>query len=169
MRELARSNIWRSTWSVSKSISNLFDYSITRWSNNQSDLVYWSQIYDMVYESHERPKQEIIEDDDLLDSWLIRQNEKQQSDSKPGSNYGESKHQFKKQGRQEQFVMSDKGGAPEVYSMNNPGDRQKIIKKQSIISKEGSVKEQEMPDSKMEMKLIAAGQRKAKIKDVRKR
>ncbi len=169
IRELARSNTWRSTWSVAKSISNLFEHSITRWSSNQSDLVYWSQIYDMVYESYERPKQEIVEDDDLLDSWLIRQNEKSQSDSKSGLDHGESKHQFKKQGRQEQFVMADKEGAKEIYSMNNPGDRQKIIKKQSIIQNKGSVKEQDMPDSQMEMKLIAADQRKAKIKDVRKR
>ncbi len=169
IREIARSNNWRSTWSVAKSISNLFDNSITSWSQNQSDLVYWSQVYDMVYESYDRPKQEIIEDDDLLDSWLIRQDEKTQNKPNSGPDTKESKHKFKNEGRKEQFIMSDLDGAKDVYEMNDVNDRKLIVGKQNLISKQGSIKEQHMPDSKREIQSIAVKQRKAKIKDVRKR
>ena len=37
-------------------------------------------MYDNVYESHERPNDKIIEDDDCLDGWFIVQRRKHEKD-----------------------------------------------------------------------------------------
>ncbi|MGE4412481.1 MAG: hypothetical protein AB7E45_02130 [Candidatus Caldatribacteriota bacterium] len=36
-------------------------------------MVYWSSLYDSVYNSIDRPPQWVIDDDDLLDKWLEEQ------------------------------------------------------------------------------------------------
>jgi len=77
IRELAREPIWRLKWNISKNnIKTLFKRDMADLSPNQTMLVYWSQVYDSVYESMDRPPQEVIDDDKELDEWLKRQNDK---------------------------------------------------------------------------------------------
>lgn len=164
IRELARSQQWRSYWEISKNTNDLFDGSVSRWSWNQIELAYWSTIYDSVYDSYERPSRDIIDDDDLMDSWFIRQGEK--SDKKTQTN---TVSQPQKSGRNEEFVLSDKEGARRVYNMNDPGTRAQIKVRQRILSREGSVKEQDMPDSQRAMRQQMMERQKKHIKDIRHR
>jgi hypothetical protein len=77
VRELARESVWRLKWNVSKNdIRTLFKRDIADLSPNQTMLVYWSQVYDSVYESLDRPPQSVINDDVELDKWFKEQNEK---------------------------------------------------------------------------------------------
>lgn len=162
IRELARSQQWRVYWEVAKHTSDLFENSITSWSNNQRELAYWSSIYDSVYEAYERPNKEIILDDDLLDSWFIKQGEKvvnnKNNDTtsiKPGSN--------------EVFVMADKEGAKRVYDMNDPTSRTRIKARQKFLQKHGDTKEQNLPDSQREIKQQLMNMRSQKAKDISRR
>lgn len=76
LRELARTEPWISIWSMKKINGTIFS---EPFSNEQRQLVLYSKFYDSVYESHERPSQEVINDDDLLDGWLISNRRKNQS------------------------------------------------------------------------------------------
>lgn len=69
-RAVARSGTWRFKWNAAKSCDSLFGKPVTELTRNQETLVYWSQVYDSVYESYERPDDDIIEDDDKLDKWF---------------------------------------------------------------------------------------------------
>lgn len=40
------------------------------WDINKQRLVYWTALYESVYNSVDRPPQWVIEDDELLDRWL---------------------------------------------------------------------------------------------------
>ena len=70
VRAIARAPSWRFRWNAGKSLGGLFKDGILDLSTSQQSLVYWSQVYDNVYESHDRPDDSIIENDDKLDKWF---------------------------------------------------------------------------------------------------
>jgi len=164
IRELARSQQWRPYWEITKNTNDLFENSVVSWSLNQRELAYWSTIYDSVYGAYERPSSDIIEDDDLLDSWFIRQGDKidnkSQKSGAPQSN---------KPGKNESFIMSDEEGAKRVYSMNDPGSRAQIKARQKVLNEHGVVKEQNMPDSQREMRQQLVSMQRKHVKDIGRR
>jgi len=165
IRKIARSYQWKTIWCISKNSGNLFVELPINWTENQVSLAYWSYVYDMVAESYERPSTDIISDDDLLDSWLINQNDKIEEKCK-GNKIDNIKN--KKNGKQEVFVLADKDGAKDVYGLNDGLNRLKIQAKQKTINSKGSVKEQNLPDSQIEMREQLANQMKSKMSDIRK-
>jgi hypothetical protein len=76
IRELSRSNAWRHLWGSAKQIGDLFNKSIINLDSYQQGMLYWSQVYDNVYESTDCPDDSIIEDDDKLDDWFESQHRK---------------------------------------------------------------------------------------------
>jgi hypothetical protein len=71
IRALARAPEWRLLWGLSKKdLGSLFKTDITSLNTNQRVLIYWSRVYDSVYEDPNRPPDNVIEDDDELDEWL---------------------------------------------------------------------------------------------------
>jgi len=165
IKEIARSNQWKTIWCVAKDSGNLFEISPTRWTDNQKDLAYWSYVYDMVMEAYERPSKDVITDDDLLDSWLINQHDKIEEKCK-GNKIDALK--AKKNGRQEVFVFADSDGAKEVYGLNDGLTRAKIKAKQKIINSKGRVGDQSLPDSQVEMREQLTKQVRDKMGNTRK-
>lgn len=164
IREIARSNTWRTYWEVAKTSHDLFGGPISGWSLNQRELAYWSTIYDSVHAAFERPSKDVIVDDDLLDSWFIRQSEKIESKTQTGM-----APQPPKQGRNEQFIMADREGAKRVYNMNDPAARARVKAKQKVISQRGIVREQDMPESQNEMRQQLAERQRKHVKDISRR
>ena len=158
IRMLARSNVWRSMWTTGQKIGDIFGRSVIELSENQLSLLHWSTIYDSVYEAYERPPTDLIEDDDLLDSWFIRQGEKIEAKARKQRGEDTMPKPSRKGGRNEQFIMADREGASKVYDMNDGNARRIIKQKQKIVQNEGSVKEQHLPDSKNEIRQIAIAQ-----------
>jgi hypothetical protein len=161
IRKLARSQQWRAYWETAKNTNDLFDGPVSSWSLNQRELAHWSTIYDSVYNAYDRPSKDIIDDDDLLDSWFIRQGEKIEKRTQvsviPKSN---------KSGRNEEFIMSDREGAKHVYNMNDPGTRVRIKARQKLLSQQGTMREQDMPDSQREMRQQVVEMQRKHIKNI---
>jgi len=164
IRLIARSQQWRMIWEISKKTGQLFDGTVSSWTHNQKELAYWSSIYDSVYEAYERPSKDIIEDDDLLDSWLIRQGEKNEQKNKSNS-----MDKNPKPGKNEQFIFTDQEGAKKVYDLNDPNNRRIISARQKRINQQGTVKEQHMPDSQREIREKAINMQRQRVKDISKR
>lgn len=166
MRELARSEPWRPRWTVAMALgASPFDAGMSRWSQNQRALAYWSKVYDNVFEAYERPASEVIEDDDLLDSWFIRQSDKieQRAKKEEGDKLANSK------GGNEVFVLADAEGARRVYEMNDPIARKRLQLRQKTLAQHGEVREQDMPDSQSEMRAQLAAKMSQKVKDISRR
>ena len=72
-RELARNEPWRTIWNAGRKAGRLFDRPATELTTEQKSLMAWSGLYDNIQESTEAPTDEIIEDDDALDGWLLIQ------------------------------------------------------------------------------------------------
>jgi hypothetical protein len=110
VRKIARSAEWRYHWAASKgNIVSLFGKPIRDFDVNQRNLTYWSQVYDSVYESYERPDDSIINDDDALDKWFEEQSKKQRAE------------QLTKTGKSGKIALSNQiNRHGEIYIMANP-------------------------------------------------
>jgi len=82
IRALARHPIWRNKWIAAKAVGGLFDKPIVELTDEQHAIIYWSSVYDNVYDAYERPSDEVIEDDDKLDAWLEDQAKKSKESAK---------------------------------------------------------------------------------------
>lgn len=149
LREIARSEPWRSMWKAGKSCNDLFNTSVCDWSENQLELCRWSDLYDSINACMDRPSDDIIDDDDLLDSWIIRQNEKEKSKNKANLLTNKSKNA---KGRQEIFIFADRESAKDIYGANDPMTRINIQAKQQMINNAGELPDEKAPDSINEMR-----------------
>ncbi len=121
LRAIARSDSFRSMWSLAKKGNNLFgdySYALTR---DQSALCSFSSMYDNVYESPERPSEKVIKEDDCLDGWFIYENRKHESD--------------KKKKQLESMIKNPKiANSQEVFLMAQDGDTAKNIHRRLLLS-----------------------------------
>ncbi len=161
IRSLARSQQWRMHWEIAKSTNDLFSNPVSAWSLNQRELAYWSTIYDSVYSAFERPSSDIVYDDDLLDSWFIRQGEKIE-----GGTQKNKINKPNKPGRNEEFIMADQDGAKKIYKMNDPGARTQLRARQKLLERKGAIKEQDMPDSQNEMRQQLMDKQRKHVKNI---
>ena len=77
LREVAREEPWRSTWRTScKTGTPIFSLPAAEFTENQKKLVYWSMVYDNVFESLDCPTDDVIKNNELLDLWFEQQHEK---------------------------------------------------------------------------------------------
>jgi hypothetical protein len=81
-RELARTEPWRSIWFCKKATGDrVFPCSAIELTDEQKALVYWTQVYDNIYEHPNCPPEELINDDDALDGWFIIQKRKRSKET----------------------------------------------------------------------------------------
>ena len=150
-RELARSQIWRSYWTYNK--TDVFHCSITYLTDEQKTLVNVSRMYDSVYDHPESPSDKIIEDDDMLEGWMIiqrRKSEKEKNQKKVDDLNPKLKN------AQEVFIMTNnKESYDEVMSLNSEESKYRIKEKVQTIDQKGSVSDSELPDVQRQIRTQA--------------
>jgi hypothetical protein len=106
-------------------------------------------MYDNIYENPDCPSDEIIDDDDMLDGWMILQRRKSEIDKKTKT-FDEMNPHLKNAG--EVFIMT-KGeeGYEEVLSMNSPDAMSRQKEKFEFIKKHKSVDHTQLPDVKRDL------------------
>ncbi len=82
IREIARNDPWRTIWASGKNTGGVFDCSAAELSEEQKAIGVWSRMYDGIQEHPECPTDEVIDDDDLLDGWLIMQRRERETQAK---------------------------------------------------------------------------------------
>jgi hypothetical protein len=114
IRKIARSGSWRIYYTTCKNSSDLFGRKLCDLDDNQFNLLYWSVVYDNAINSYESPADDVLEDDELFDSWLDTQSRKRKSeaaksriDKGSGGGGPNSMH--------ETFVMTDEEGSKLLY------------------------------------------------------
>jgi hypothetical protein len=130
LKSLVKSEIWKSYWSASGK-GNVFGADISDYSDEQRVIINLSRMYDSVYEHPECPSDDIIEDDDALDGWMIFQKRKREKEKK-----GQvlSTKSSKANNASEVFVMAtDKQEAEEIFELNTPDSRNALQEKQKVV------------------------------------
>lgn len=115
IRELARSDIWKSYWTASNK-DKVFPGHVSEWSDEQRALINITKMFDSVYDHPECPPENIIDDEDALDGWMIVQ---------------KRKHEQSKTKNKAQNMLGSKKmqNANEVFFMSNsPEETAEIMK-----------------------------------------
>jgi len=153
IRWLVRNEPWRTIWTSKKGNLSLFTVSSSELSDEQKAFIAWSSIYDAITENPDSPPQDVIDDDDLIDGWMILQRKNRDKDLLQKRAENLITNDKIKNSSDIFLPVSTKEDFEKVSSLNDAQGN--LIKKQrfSYVEKHGVVKESEMPDVKKDIKI----------------
>lgn len=146
IRELARTDPWRSYWNINK---DPFGNKIGQLTEDQKCIVMFSQMYDNIHEHPKCPPDEILNNDDALDGWLSVQRQEREQDKKEALLEGQFGHI--KDANEVFLPGRTKEDREKIDSMNNL--ESKIAKQQraKMIQQKGSVKDADFTDLQIDL------------------
>jgi len=152
-RELARSEPWKSLWTMKEVSPALFaELDVPRdMSTDQKNLIIWSRIYDNVQESMECPPSEVINDDVLLDGWfIIQRREREQQAIDKDFDSGPTNERIKNS--QEVIMMAtDRDHAKVINDMNDAHIKQVKRDRSEVLKQKGDAYQHDFPDEKLRL------------------
>jgi hypothetical protein len=164
LREIARKDPWHSMWASRKFVGmGLFDVPSVDLTDDQRYLMMWSSIYDSVRESHEAPNDSVLEDDDMLDGWLLKQ--KRAREAHIANNLAENIGNDKIKNADEVYVPAETAeDAAKIAKLNDM--QASTIKAQRLahLKKMGQANEMEMPDTWQRFQMEVAKQQSEAIR-----
>lgn len=147
-KKLSRSSLWRMYWNANK--QHIFGGPVCDWTFDQRTLVSISKMYDSVYEHPECPEDEVLEDDDMLDGWMILERRKIDSNKKQQK---VDNLNPKLQKAQEVFLMaSNKEETEEILGMNSKESMVKLKQRSAFLAESNSATQAQLPDVKMDLR-----------------
>ena len=156
IKKVAKSDNWKSYWNANK--VNVFPGSVTEWTDDQRGLVNITKMYDSVYEHPECPNEKVIEDDDMLDGWMIVQKRKNEKE-KNQKTIDELNPNLKK--AQEVFLMANnQEDAENIINLNSQEGLRRLNQKIATINRLGSAEDTQLPDVQMDLMNQASQARK---------
>jgi len=158
-REIARSEPWRSTWTLDK--NNFFQKEPFKYTNEQKYIVMFSKMYDSAMSYQDPPPDSIINDDDMFDGWLLKTQKDQEKEQQ--KRFMESKLSSGDKG-DEVFIVTDKENAGDIYELNDFNTRMKIMSREKFIKSHDAVEGSHLPDIQMQLNQQAHTEFKNKIK-----
>jgi hypothetical protein len=150
-RELARTEPWSSIWSAGKRNNRIFDKSAPEMSEEQTKLISYSHFYDQIREHPECPHESIIEDDDMLDGWLILQKRERDKDQNEKTLDNRITNE-KILNSQEIFIVAKNDD--ELAKINNlNSSHAKAIKQSRLntVQKKGEALDEDFPDVRRDL------------------
>jgi hypothetical protein len=154
IRDIARSEPWRSTWILKDSdCYNLF-YSMKdkELTTDQRNLIIWSKMYDNVQESPDCPSDDVLEDDDMLDGWFALQRKKREQE-RATSDVEQSTRNSKISNSDEIFVMAHSKEDAEKINESNTFHAQKVKQQRAgVIKQKGSAVDLDFQDQQLKMR-----------------
>jgi len=155
-KELARSSMWRSYWNCNK--EKVFNKAVCDWTDDQRTTVSVTRMYDNIYDHPECPSDNVIEDDDMLDGWMIHQREKNQK-AKKQAQIDEMNPKLKN--AQEVFLIpQSKEEIEDIIGLNSPDSLRRMKEKMNYVQQVGSVDDGNLPDVRMDLMNQASQARK---------
>jgi len=159
IREISRTQPWRTMWSLGK--PNPFNKSVINLTDYQQTLMVYSNMYDNIRESIECPPDNIINDDDCCDGWLILQSRKRDKELKERQT---NEVLGKKANNAQELFIPAKGkdDFDRINSMNDGGTKIVMGQRTNQIKQQGVVKDGDLFDNKVKKQGITIQQFKDK-------
>lgn len=146
IRILARTNPWRDDWSALKKNGRIFESN--KLSFEQKALIIWSSVYDSIAESPECPSEDVLQDDDMLDGWLILQKRKH-----AGAKLADKLNKIK--GDEVFLIAETPEDVRKINDLNNPAAASLKKQRFSELKDRGVMAEQQFSDSKLKQSMAA--------------
>lgn len=163
IKAVARHDLWKSYWTSNK--DNVFGTNIRNLTDEQRSLINFSRTLDAIREHLEAPTEEIINDNDALDGWLLYQNDKSIKEKK--QKIITEKYGLDKKDVGEVFVMTNnKEEMKEIYSLNDNQTNKDIknMQKLALNNIDKSIPWSEVPHVKRELQQQAMTMQKDRLK-----
>lgn len=156
IRELARNEPWRTLWSLRDTHSfPLFNNNGRELNVNQRAMLVWSKIYSNIHESPDCPTDSVLNDDDQLDGWFVKQKRKREKD-RTESDVDNSIQNDKIRNSNEIFIMAkNKKHAKKINDVNDQHNKMVKQERMQLIKQRGSVKQAELPDERLKIQQIS--------------
>lgn len=135
LRNIARSDFWTSIFSASKR-ARLFQTSVFEMFDEQINLINWSNLYASIQKHPEKPINSVINDDILLDGWMICQRRKSDSKSHEVTATGGISERIKNNYAEIYIPAKNKKMVKNIYNLNE-AESKKIIKKNQDYLRKG--------------------------------
>jgi len=149
-RELARTEPWRSIWGTGK--EKCLGRPSCEWTDEQKILATFSKMYENAQQSMDCPPDEVFEDDDMFDGWMISQRREREREQKK-KQVDAFAHISPQAG--EVFITANSSeDAQKIYDINSPDARRRIAQRQAFIEKAGKgnrVEEAALPDVQVDL------------------
>jgi len=148
IREIARSGEWSTKWAAMKKGCRVFSKNIT---DEQERLIRWTSLYENILEGQEAPSDEVINDDNAFDGYLIWR--KKEADRERGIEQVD-KMLGKHAGASEVFIPArDIEHAREINALNTPEAIQIKKDRFAMIEKMGTCREADFKDRQLDIAL----------------
>jgi hypothetical protein len=145
LKQIARSDIWRNYWSANK--ENIFNKGCINLTDEQKSLIVVTKMYDSAYDHPDCPSDNIIEDDDMFDGWMISQ--RKENEAIKNKNRAEKLLDGKNLGNaQEVFLMADsKEEADNIYNLNDNRSKHIINERNAVVlNSKQEISDNNLPD-----------------------
>lgn len=153
IRQLARTDPWVGIWPIRKKAGQLFQEPMTI---EQSRLLMWSIMYDNIQEASEPPHESVIDDDDMLDGWLILKRKEREKDQRKAAGEAQIAENPKIANADEVFLVADNmKSAKEIYDMNDEYGRRVINQRAAFAKKKGTARLMDLPDMRQRLQMEA--------------
>lgn len=153
IKKIASHPLWRSYWDASR--DNAFGKHAAELTEEQRLLISFSRNYDNIREHPESPSQEILDDIDALDGWMLYQHDKIEKEKKKKeieTRFGLDKKD--KGGIQEVFIpVASREEAAEVHSLNDPVAEMNRKQMMDFVKEDDIVDWSKLPHMKREIQL----------------
>lgn len=153
IREISRTEPWRSVWYSGKKCT-LMTKQAVEFSDDQKRLIHWSFMYDSILENPECPPDEVIEDDDCLDGWMILRRRKQQKEKK--KTYLEERIGNNAKAPEVFVMVKNEKEAEDVMELNDIHAANIIKQRKSALQKFGELREDQFHDVKQDLAMTQA-------------
>jgi len=132
VRELCRNDPWVSLWTAGKNENGVFGKPSSELTDEQRIIISWSRVYDSIQESPESPPDEVIENCDMLDGWLILQGRKREKEKQQKQNSGRAD---KMKGDEVYMFADNESEAQRIFQMNDSDSKAILRNRQKQIEK----------------------------------
>lgn len=152
IRKTAKDDNWRSRWFALK--HEAFANDPSSLTDFQMSLISWSSYYDGIYQSMDKPSDEIIEDDIALDGWSITQRRKRKEEEKQKN--AEKMLPEKMNNAGEIFIPARTAQqASDIMNLNNREALSKIKSLKQDLKEHGVVEESQLTSTRRELQMQA--------------
>tara|TARA_Y100000401_G_C8311609_1_gene220048 strand:+ start:101 stop:1153 length:1053 start_codon:yes stop_codon:yes gene_type:complete len=147
LREIARTNPWRGYWTASK--EQTFGVPSSDMTETQRALVLLTKMYDNAHENPEAPDEDVFEDDDLFDGWMLFVNRKRKKEKKEQEI--DKMLPEKQRNAHELFIVTKQNDVQAVNDMNGIQARVTKKQRQKVIEQKGSARDSDFLDNKLKI------------------
>ncbi len=152
LREISKSDEWKGRWFAAK--NDLFENRLSCLTDFQISIVSWSSYYESVYQSMDKPTDDIIQDDIALDGWSVVQKRKRIEEEKKKN--AEKMLPEKLQNAGEVFLPARTSReATDIMSLNDREAMSKIKLLKQDLSEHGAVDEANLTSTRRELQMKA--------------